>query len=144
MSERKNRPHESLEVYQLAHALALRVHRLTMNLPKHETYEEGSQARRSSKSVSSQIVEGHSLRCYKAEYLHYLWRSYAGAEETIEHLQYLSETGSVNPQETTECAELVAQYALLCRKLFNYIESVEKHHDPKRPPLNTPGNTPFS
>ena len=132
MGERRTRPHESLEVYQLAHALALRVHRVTLNLPKRELYEEGSQVRRSSKSVSAQIVEGHALRCYKAEYLHYLWRSYGSAEETIEHLQYLLETGSARPDEA-ECTELVAQYVLLCRKLFNYIESVEKHHDPTRP-----------
>ncbi len=139
MSERARRPHESLEVYRLAHALALRVHRLTLNLPKHEMYEEGSQARRSSKSVSSQIVEGHALRCYKAEYLHYLWRSYGSAEETIEHLQYLLEAGSAKSQ-ATECTDLIAQYVLLCRKLFNYVESVERHHDPTRPP-DSPDNT---
>jgi hypothetical protein len=66
------RPHERLDVYRIAHALGLRVHALSLKLPKHELYEEGSQARRSSKSVSSQIVEGHALRQYKAEYLHYL------------------------------------------------------------------------
>jgi len=132
MSERRRRPHESLEVYQLAHALALRVHRLTLKLPRYEMYEEGTQARRSSKSISSQIVEGHALRCYKAEYLHYLWRSYASTEETAEHLAYLLETGSAKPQET-ECTDLLEQYSVLCRKLFNYIDSVEKHHDPARP-----------
>jgi len=121
-----------LEVYQLAHALALRVHRLTLNLPKHQMYEEGARVWRSSKSVSSQIVEGHALRCYKSEYLHYLWRSYGSAEETVEHLQFLLETGSVKPEET-ECTELIGQYVHLCRKLFNYIESVEKHRDPTRP-----------
>jgi hypothetical protein len=62
-----SRPHEKLEVYRIAHALALRVHALTLKLPKHEMYEEGSQSRRSSKSVSSQVVEGHALRQYKAE-----------------------------------------------------------------------------
>ena len=141
MSERSHRPHESLEVYRLAHALALRVHPLTMKLPKHEMYEEGSQTRRSSKSVASQIVEGHALRYYKAEYLHYLWRSYASAEESIEHLQYLLETGSAKVQES-ECGELVDQYVVLCRKLFNYIESVEKHHDPSRP-VNPSANAGF-
>lgn len=120
-----------MEVYRLSHTLALRVHRLTLKLPKHELYEEGAQVRRSSKSVSSQIVEGHAIRRYKAEYLHYLWRSYGSAEETIEHLRYLAEVGSVQ-SEDAETGELVAQYAILCRKLFNYIESVENHHDPTR------------
>jgi len=128
-NRRRERPHESLEVYRLAHALALRAHALSLKLPKFETYEEGSQLRRSTKSVSSQIVEGHALRQYKAEYLHYLSRAYGSAEETIEHLRYLLETGSAcNVQQ--ECQSLLQEYGVLCRKLFNYIRSVRKGHDP--------------
>src|SRR5271157_5335373 len=125
------RPHEKLEIYRIAHALGLRAHALTLKLPKHEMYEEGSQARRSSKSVSAQVVEGHALRQYKPEYLHYLGRAYASAEETIEHLQYLVETGSASRVEN-ECRALEEEYGVLCRKLFNYMSSVEKEHDPKR------------
>ncbi|MGO8918711.1 MAG: four helix bundle protein [Stellaceae bacterium] len=130
-NRRGARPHEKLEVYRLAHALGLRIHALTLKLPKHEMYEEGSQARRSSKSVSAQVVEGHALRQYKAEYLHYLGRAYASAEETIEHLQYLLETGSASRVEN-ECHALLEEYGVLCRKLFNYMSSVEKEHDPTR------------
>ena len=124
-------PHETLEVYRIAHALALQVHAVTLKLPKHELYEEGSQVRRSSKSVSSQIVEGHALRQYKPEYLHYLARAYGSAEETTEHLQFLLETRSASRVED-DCRLLLQQYAVLCRKLFNYIRSVEKQHDPKK------------
>ena len=35
--------YKKLEIYQLAHRLAIDVHAMTMNLPKHELYEEGSQ-----------------------------------------------------------------------------------------------------
>lgn len=125
------RPHERLEVYRISHALALRVHAMTLSLPKHELFEQGSQVRRSSKSVSAQIVEGHALRQYKAEYLHYLARSYGSAEETIEHLHYLLASGSAVRIEE-ECRSLLEEYAVLCRKLFNYARSVEKKHDPKR------------
>jgi four helix bundle protein len=131
MNRCDTRPHERLEVYRAAHGLALRVHALTLKLPKHEMYEEGSQVRRSSKSVSAQIVEGHALRQYKAEYLHYLARAYGSAEETIEHVQFLLETGSASRVED-ECRSLVQEYGVLCRKLFNYMRSVEKEHDPKR------------
>ena len=55
------RPHEKLEVYRLAHALAIRVHKMTLRLPQWEMYEEGSQARRASKSITSEIVEGPAL-----------------------------------------------------------------------------------
>jgi four helix bundle protein len=131
MDRREKRPHEQLEVYRLAHALGLRVHALSLTLPKHEMYEEASQVRRSSKSVSAQVVEGHALRQYKAEYLHYLARAYASAEETIEHLLYLLETGSA-AQHETECKSLLDEYATLCRKLFNYQQAVHRQHDPQR------------
>lgn len=130
MNQRTVRPHEKLEVYRLAHRLALRAHSLTLRLPKHELYEEGSQTRRSSKSASAQIVEGHALRQYKAEYLHYLSRAYASAEETIEHLQYLLETGSAEAAKDY-CRSLIEEYETLCRKLFNYLQAVQRKHDPQ-------------
>jgi len=126
----RERPHQKLEVYRLAHALGWRVHALSLKLPKFELYEESSQIRRSSKSVSAQIVEGHALRQYKAEYGHYLARAYASAEETIEHLLYLLETESAK-SVADECKLLLEEYATLCRKLFNYMRSVEKRHNPK-------------
>jgi four helix bundle protein len=125
------RPHEQLEVYRLAHELGLRVHTMSLKLPKHEMYEEGSQVRRASKSVSAQIVEGHALRQYKAEYEHYLARSYASAEEVIEHLKYILSTGSAKSVKA-ECDDLRAEYGTLCRKLYNYQQSVHRQHDPSR------------
>ncbi|MCZ6777265.1 MAG: four helix bundle protein [Ignavibacteria bacterium] len=80
------RGYKKLEVYQLAHRLAVEVHKMSLGLPKHELYEQGSQIRRSSKSVSAQIVEGFSLRKNKNEFLQYLNRAYASATETLEHL----------------------------------------------------------
>jgi len=124
------RPHQKLEVYRLAHALGIRVHTLSLKLPKFELYEEGSQVRRSAKSVSAQIVEGHALRQYKAEYVHYLARAYGSAEETIEHLTYLCETGSAVDRRQ-ECQSLIDEYAVLARKLFNYMRSVGRGHDPR-------------
>lgn len=59
-----------LEIYQLAHAQALRIDAMSWKLPKHENFEEGQQIRRSSKSVASQIIEGYRMRKYKGEYLH--------------------------------------------------------------------------
>lgn len=122
-----SRPHEKLQVYQMAHALALQAHALSLKLPRFELYEQGAQLRRASKSISAQIVEGHALRQYKAEYLHYLARAYASAEETVEHLKYLHETGSAQ-SVVAECQTLLRDYELLCRKLFNYARSVEVRH----------------
>ena len=127
----RTRPHDQLEVYRLAHGLALRVHALSLRLARIEAYEEATQIRRSSKSVAAQIVEGHALRRYKAEYVHYLSRAYGSAEETIEHLRFVLDTRSADAVRA-ECDDLLEQYDQFTRKLFNYLQAVKTHHDPER------------
>ena len=68
----KKSSYRDLEIYQLAHELAVIIHKFSMRLPKYELYETGSQLRRSSKSISANIVEGFGRRKYKADYLRFL------------------------------------------------------------------------
>ncbi|MEA3432141.1 MAG: four helix bundle protein, partial [candidate division WOR-3 bacterium] len=44
--------YKTLKIYELLHKLAIMVHKMTLSLPKLELFKEGSQCRRSSKSVS--------------------------------------------------------------------------------------------
>lgn len=99
---------------------------MSMNLPKHEMYEQGSQVRRASKSVSAQIVEGFCMRKHKNEFLLYLNRAYASVEETIEHLELLNETRSLI--DKTVYQHLRDGYEQLCGKLFRFIQSVGESH----------------
>lgn len=56
--------YRDLEIYKLAFELALQVHRASLKLPKFELYEQGSQLRRSTKSVKDQIVSTlHPVPC---------------------------------------------------------------------------------
>ena len=100
---------------------------MTMGLPKFEMYEEGSQIRRSAKSVSSNIVEGYCLRKYKNEFLLYLNRSYASCSETIEHLEMLFDTRSLTDQELF--TTLRNDYETLSKMLFAFARSVASGHD---------------
>ncbi len=55
--------YKKLEVWQLARELVIDIHKMTLSeLPKFEMYEEGSQIRKSIKSVKSSIVEGYGRR----------------------------------------------------------------------------------
>ena len=95
-------------------------------LPKFEMYEEGSQIRRSVKSVRSNIVEGYGRRRYKQEFIRYLVFAHASCDETIDHLGGLFETGSLTNEATFR--DLQAQLDLLGRKLNVFIEAVEREH----------------
>ncbi len=61
--------YRDLDIYNESRKLAVEIHKLSLGLPKLELYEEGSQVRRSSKSVTSNIVEGYGRRRYKADYI---------------------------------------------------------------------------
>lgn len=117
---------EDLKIYKKAHQLAIEIHKLSLSLPSFEMYEEGSQIRRSSKSVSAQIVEGFCLRQYKNEYVHYLFRAYASSRETKEHLDLLFETGSLKDKKQYQ--NLSSEIEDLNRMLYSFIESVQLNH----------------
>jgi four helix bundle protein len=74
--------YRELEIYKESRRLAIEVHKMSMTLPRFELYEEGSQIRRSSKSITSMIVEGYGRRRYKADFLKYLVCSHAECDET--------------------------------------------------------------
>jgi four helix bundle protein len=69
--------YKELEIYQIALNLSIIIHHLSLNLPKFELFEQGSQIRRSSKSIKDNISEGYGRRRYKPEYIKYLVYSQA-------------------------------------------------------------------
>jgi four helix bundle protein len=118
--------YKKLRIYTLSHSLGVRVHALTLRLPRFEMYEEGSQARRSSKRVSASIVEGYRHRKYRAEYIRYLYRALGSSDETLEHLEYLSETGSAAGHP--EVRDYITSYKSLSAQVARFIQGVERSH----------------
>jgi len=119
--------YRDLEIWKLACQSAVAVHRMTLQeLPKFEMYEEGSQIRRSVKSIRSNIVEGYGRRRYKPEFIRFLVFAHASCDETIDHLQGLFESGSLTNEAIYR--DLSAQLDLPGRKLNVFIEGVERDH----------------
>ena len=87
-------------------------------------YEEGSQIRKSCKSVKSTIVEGYGRRKYKPDYLRFLIYAIASNDETIDHLETLYETGSLKDQELYQ--SIHDRIEILGKKLNNFIKSIER------------------
>lgn len=112
-----------LEIYNESKRLAIEVHKMALMLPKFELYEEGAQIRRSSKSITSLIVEGYGRRRYKADFIKYLVFSHAECDETKVHLDFLFETESL--KDETCYKTLKSGYDVLSKKINNYIKWVE-------------------
>ncbi len=121
--------YKDLDIYKMAHKLAIKIHEMSLKLPKFEMYEEGSQIRRSSKSIKSNIVEGFGRRRYKQEFIKYLTYSLGSCDETTDHLDTLYETKSFVDEESYR--SLCKEYDHLGRMITNFIRSVELGHKAK-------------
>jgi four helix bundle protein len=115
--------YRDLDIYKIAFNLAVRVHQASLKLPKFELYEQGSQIRRSSKSIKDQIAEGYGRRRYKAEYIKYLIYSHSSCDEALSQLEMLA----VLYPEEKEFPMLFKEYDILGRKINNYIDFVENN-----------------
>jgi four helix bundle protein len=119
--------YHKLDIYTRSRSLALRIHELTVRLPKFETMEEGGQIRRSAKSITNNIVEGYALRKHKNEFLKYLHYAYGSCEETIQHLDFLFYSKSFKDEQLFQ--ELHNEYSVLSKMIFRFIQSVSMNHE---------------
>ncbi|MFT3945535.1 MAG: four helix bundle protein [Agriterribacter sp.] len=117
--------YRDLNIYKEAHQLAVKVHQLSLLLPKFELYEEGSQIRRSSKAVSAAIVEGYGRKKYKADFLRFLTYAQSECDETIEHLDFLFETASFADNKKYDV--LKSDYIKLSKQINSFIDWVENN-----------------
>jgi four helix bundle protein len=119
--------YRQLDIWQLAKETSLQIHRMTLTkLPKFELYETGSQIRRSSKSVRTNIVEGYGRRRYKQEFIRFLTFAIASNDETTDHLESLRESESLTDDALFESLHI--KLSELGRKLNRFITSVETGH----------------
>lgn len=116
--------YKDLEIYQISFELFINVHLFSLRLPKHELYELGSQLRRSSDSVNTNIVEGYGRRAYKNDFIKFLIYSQASCLESICHLEKL---GKIYPKFETQTKVLIKDYEVLGSKLFRFIDYVRNN-----------------
>ena len=120
--EGKVKNYKDLEIYKLSYDLAIKIHKMSLKLPKHEMYEEGSQIRRSSIGVTSCIVEGYGRKNYKADFIKFLIYAHASCDETILHLNFIKDTHQLNEKEI-QC--FLDDYDKLGSKINKFIQYVE-------------------
>ena len=88
--------------------------------------EEASQIRRSSKSISSNIVEGFGRRRYKNDFIRFIIYALASCDETRDHMEFLYETGSLKDESLFQ--DLRRQYDILGKKINTFLKRVIEQH----------------
>lgn len=119
--------YKDLEIWQLSKTLTIDVHKMSLQkLPSFEMFEEGTQIRRSMKSIKSNITEGYGRRRYKQDFIRFLVFAHASCDETIDHLETLFETESLSDKPLYH--DLHERLNTLGGKLNRFIQSVESNH----------------
>jgi four helix bundle protein len=119
---------EQMDVFKLAHGLALEVYRLTAAFPKEEIYGLTAQMRRAATSVPANIMEGAN-RDSRVEYRRFVGISRGSAGEVRYYLllamdlQYLS---------TAEGQRLRQEYVRVIQMLTNLSKSLGGRRNEKR------------
>jgi four helix bundle protein len=115
--------YRDLEIYKTSKQLAIRIHKMSLQLPKFEMFEEGSQIRRFSKSVIALIVEDYGRRRNKVDLIKYLIFAQSGCDDTIVHLDFLFETKSLAIEALY--LELKMEYDTLSKQINKFTQWVE-------------------
>lgn len=116
--------YKDLEVFSLGLELFYKSHSYSLKLPKYEMYELGSQLRRSSDSVPTNIVEGYGRKKYKADFVKFLTYSYASCLETVFHIEKIAK---LYPDIIENEQEFISKYNELSAKIYNFIKYVEEN-----------------
>jgi four helix bundle protein len=106
--------YRDLEVYQRAYQLALKVHQLTINFPKYETTELGSQLRRAVLSIPLNIGEGYGRKSSVADFKRFLVMALGSCDEVRIELDFAKDLGYID--ETTH-QELTEEYIVLGKQI---------------------------
>jgi four helix bundle protein len=122
--------YKKLRIWDLSLDVVIEIQKMTLELPRFEMYETGSQIRRSSKSVKSNIVEGYGRRKYIKEYIRFLVYAQASNDETIDHLETLYLTGSL--KEKIIFDQIKNKLIILGKKINLFIQTLEKVKNQKQ------------
>jgi four helix bundle protein len=116
--------YRDLEIYQKGMLLFFETHKMSLLLPKYELYELGSQIRRSSDSIVTNIVEGYGRKRYKSDFVKFLVYSHASNLETLNHLEKIQ---ILYPEQTPNLSVLISEYDRLGAMIYSFIKYVEEH-----------------
>ena len=110
---------EDLQIYQLAYKLMIEIHKVTLSFPKMEQYGGiADQLRRSSKSITANIVEGFGKqRFYRDEFKRMLVYSIGSCDETMLWIKTAKDLGYLDFQTSTN---YIKQYKILVKKISSF------------------------
>lgn len=113
---------EELEVWKLSRDFRIEISCLTKKFPKEERFELTRQIKRSSRSVTANIAEGHGRYGFK-DNTRFLRMSNGSLKETLDHLYVALDEDYITEEEFKN---LKLKYGSCLRLLNGYINYLKK------------------
>ncbi len=109
--------YKDLDVYNLSYQLAMDIFFLTKKFPKEELYSLTSQVVRSSRSISSNIVEGWAKRIYPKKFKTQLVDALGSSAETQNWISFSKDCGYISEQQFDEYSNKLDHIGKMLTKL---------------------------
>jgi four helix bundle protein len=116
--------YKDLKVYQSSYKLAMELFWLSKILPREEVYSPTDQIRRSTRSITANIVEGWSKRCYEKIFKRHLLHSIGSCDETKVWLNFALDCRYITIEEYKTFTD---QYEELGKMLYGLWENRETY-----------------
>ncbi len=118
---------KDLNVYKVAHALAMEIFHISKAFPAEEKYALTSQIRRSSRSVCLNLREAWAKRRYEAHFISKLTDCDGENSETDSSLDFARDCGYISPKShlrlTADCREVGRMIGGMISKASSFIGS---------------------
>ena len=114
--------YKELNIYKEAYRLAIMVHKASLKLPNFELFGQGSQIRRSSKSIRDAISEGYGRRRCKADNVKFLVYAQSSCDECVGQIDMIQE---LYP-DLKEFEDLQECYVQLGKMINRFVQAIEK------------------
>ena len=113
---------KNLIIWQKAVELAESVYSLTHKFPSFETFGLGSQLRRASLSIPSNIAEG-SAKGHTKEYMQFLYQSRGSLAEVITQVELAKKFGYAEASETLKIDALCVELSKMINSTITSLKS---------------------
>jgi len=110
-----------LIVWREAHALTLKIYKITQNFPKHEIYGVTSQLRRASSSIGANIAEGSAKQSLREQAVYYN-RSLSSCTEVDNFLELVHDLAYISDEQYEDLLSHVNKVAYLITQLCKSVK----------------------
>lgn len=114
--------YQNLEVYKKSYDLALKIHKLSLQLPQYLQYDLSDQIRRASRSIPSNIVEGYTRNQSFNDKKNFLSYALGSCNEMIFNLQFLKDLKMIT---SDFASQLISEYTICSKQIYQLIKSLK-------------------